>query len=516
MHTSSESMSPSDSDFATLRPTDSIEVRKAYQKALDFAFDRKNGIHNLGITGSLGSGKTSIIQSYLKSKEMQWIGVSLADFRETETEDKDNLSHKLQQKILLQLMANIPNGYPTKRIFCALCLLIVGVILWQHWIGFPMPVPATLICIVQLVDNDLLWAWIATAIIIAFISAICWMVVSIFQDIHYKIKLKFLEQLDVDIENIQSQDEFDKYLKFLLKYFDHIGTRIVLIEDVDRFGKIDIFMKLRELNKLLNDALKNDVIFIYVMKETVFSDSLEKSKFFDFIVPILPEAYEINGEGILQKKINNILRDLPQIDNMETEMESCRSLIRYIAPYIRDYRLLNNICNEFKVYAEIHSIRMKNEVSEQSTFHYYALLAVVLYKNFYPHDFEDTYHCKGVLSNIFLYCHDNALKLQQQMIKETQTIGKKIQENYVDVRRNITSWKETVLNKLDLPSKDYEIDIAEISVHHWQEFLDGDMTIVHREISVILSGWDTTEFLLSDTNGIVARGRFCNLDIGKI
>ncbi len=124
-------------NFWSLTPNDYIEVRESYKKALDFAFDKKNYIHNLGITGNLGIGKTSVIQSYLRKCNIRWIGVSLWDFA---YDNKRNRTLELEKKILLQLMVSQTKQCNMKKIFSWLFLFIVSNIFWGYYIGFPAPV----------------------------------------------------------------------------------------------------------------------------------------------------------------------------------------------------------------------------------------------------------------------------------------------------------------------------------------------------------------------------------------
>ena len=78
---------------------------------------------------------------------------------------------------------------------------------------------------------------------------------------------------------------------------------VVFIEDVDRFNTSEIFVKLRELNTLLNnyDLIKRRIVFVYAIKDDMFNDQ-DRTKFFDFIIPIIPIINSTNsGEKLLEK-----------------------------------------------------------------------------------------------------------------------------------------------------------------------------------------------------------------------
>ena len=82
-------------------------------------------------------------------------------------------------------------------------------------------------------------------------------------------------------------------VKALIKFFAKSKYTIVIFEDIDRFDDIRIFTKLREINLLLNNSpliaeRKKPIRFIYALREDIFGDETEKTKFFDFVIPIIP------------------------------------------------------------------------------------------------------------------------------------------------------------------------------------------------------------------------------------
>ena len=72
---------------------------------------------------------------------------------------------------------------------------------------------------------------------------------------------------------------------------------------MDRYDNVDIFIKLKELNFLLNSYLetnkKNRVVkFVYLIKDGLFQTK-DRTKFFDFILPIVPVVDSNTSEGHL-------------------------------------------------------------------------------------------------------------------------------------------------------------------------------------------------------------------------
>ncbi|WP_342585956.1 hypothetical protein [Zhengella mangrovi] len=67
------------SKFVNLAPTDQADKDGVYSEALDFATaDPK--VYNIALTGPYGSGKSSIIQSFLKKHPRSKLHISLAAF----------------------------------------------------------------------------------------------------------------------------------------------------------------------------------------------------------------------------------------------------------------------------------------------------------------------------------------------------------------------------------------------------------------------------------------------------
>ena len=66
-----------------------------------------------------------------------------------------------------------------------------------------------------------------------------------------------------------------------------------------------IFQKLRELNTLINSSnqVKQSVKFIFAIKDDFFSDYEERTKFFDYIVPIIPISSNANSNETIWDRL---------------------------------------------------------------------------------------------------------------------------------------------------------------------------------------------------------------------
>ena len=68
---------------------------------------------------------------------------------------------------------------------------------------------------------------------------------------------------------------FNQHLDEILYFFQCTKYNTVIIEDLDRFDTPDIFLKLRELNFLLNQSniIERKIKFVYAIKDDMFKDA---------------------------------------------------------------------------------------------------------------------------------------------------------------------------------------------------------------------------------------------------
>ena len=102
---------------------------------------------------------------------------------------------------------------------------------------------------------------------------------------------------------IEDNSIFNKHLDEILYFFQVTDYNVVIIEDLDRFGTPNIFLKLRELNQLINESkiVGRHITFIYAIKDDIFKDE-ERTKFFDFITTVIPVINPSNSNLHLRQK----------------------------------------------------------------------------------------------------------------------------------------------------------------------------------------------------------------------
>lgn len=452
--------------FQHLAPIDSVDDKTMFD-ALDYALSQTN-IHNIALTGNYGSGKSSILESYIKRNKSCWLiecffkllskapllsrlikgkkwflKISLATFAVEDKEDynlpqKENRSfseavlQKIEKSILQQILyrksgAKLPNSRfirikRTNKIdafvtaFVVLALFIVSNYFIQGEIWEYICKPFTL---------PLVWSDIALSA-----SVLLALFLFLYKLLIFVKKLRIAKlcfsNAEIEFKGNESEESLlNKYLDELLYFFEVTGYNVIIFEDLDRFNNTEIFIKLRELNTLLNnyENIHHKIVFIYALRDEVFTDS-SRTKFFDFIVPVIPVINSQNSSDMLlnQWKEN---KDSPlgKIDE---------SFLQDIGLYIDDMRLLKNSINEFKIYdkkVNREDYKSNNNTSDEKICRdRNKIFALILYKNLYPNDFALLAQDDGDLYSIIQKRNTIAKEECKQIELEIKNLENKIQE----------------------------------------------------------------------------------------
>lgn len=435
--------------YEDMAPQSDIENADVYFDALSWALKNKK-IKNVALTGPYGSGKSSVIKSYLEMHpRIKSLNISLATFDVNDDYDYETL---IEKGILKHLFYKIDsNKIPQSRyrkiknicwrqyfiiITVAVGLLLAGVIFcypdvidkvlnYFNYISQYYEISKIYVSVIVIMFSLLF---------IAVISYVLKWCISKFRiaEISIADKAKF-----TDDKNENSI--FDKALDEIIYFFEMTKYNVVFIEDVDRFNTSEIFVKLRELNTLLNnyDLIKRRIVFVYAIKDDMFNDQ-ERTKFFDFIIPIIPIINSTNsGEKLLEK-----LKFEKKEDGTEksTIYDISSKYINLISPFIEDMRLLTNICNEFSIYKQtLNSIKLRDE----------AMFSMMVFKSLYPREFSKAEAEKGVIKQAF----EDKIKFvetkkneldddKERFVKILQNIEKDVLENEQEVKAALIHYLE--------------------------------------------------------------------------
>lgn len=181
-------------------------------------------------------------------------------------------------------------------------------------------------------------------------------------------KIAFLSG-EVEAETQEKSSLLNNCLDEIVYFFSRLEPyRLVVFEDLDRLKTPNIFVKLREINKIVNNNLSGDnpLKFIYSVRDDVFSGAESRTKFFDFIIPIIPYMDRKNAFSLLNSKMERYI---------SAKNSDC---LRFTSYFIKDMRCMQNIVNEYKLFNQIVD-NTNNPVN---------LYALVFYKNTYSHDYS--------------------------------------------------------------------------------------------------------------------------------
>jgi hypothetical protein len=225
-------------------------------------------------------------------------------------------------------------------------------------------------------------------------------------------KLK-INDTEIEIGSTHQKSVMNQHLDEILYFFSVRPYNVVIIEDLDRFKQTEIFTKLREINLLLNQSEKTkskNIVFIYAVRDEMFQDK-DRTKFFDFIIPIIPTINSSNSSQILLLK------------NSDNHYELSESFIENISFVIDDMRLLHNICNEFYLYKNLLSPQLNPE----------KLFSIITYKNILPNDFVLLSNNTGILHELLNSKKVFVSQINSEIDNEIDTISaelKSLESNY--------------------------------------------------------------------------------------
>lgn len=389
-----------------------IELNEALSQA------KKEHIKNIALTGPFGSGKSSVLITLMEdfANTYKFLPISLATLQANEEQtDEDsseqheldrgegksneltntekekrieNLNRKIEYSILQQLIYREETQTVPNSRFRKIVHLTKG-----ELIKYPLCCVLTLVCFLILFEPTFVrvdsiynfFSWGSTWNTIFDFVASGWLLFAVFKITRYifrsysNSKLNKLNLKDGEIEVIENNSIFNKHLDEILYFFQVTDYNVVIIEDLDRFGTPNIFLKLRELNQLINESkiVGRHITFIYAIKDDIFKDE-ERTKFFDFITTVIPVINPSNSKDKLKSAL---------------EKKGCGNDgfsdddLSEMAFFIQDMRILTNIVNEYKQYRD----KLCNNYRLNKT----KLLGMIVYKNYYPQDFALLHRREG-------------------------------------------------------------------------------------------------------------------------
>lgn len=486
--------------FNALTPEVLKENKQIYTEALDYAFSNDD-IKNIAITGIYGSGKSTVWNTYVHQKGLSnVITVSLGKYKNNISDDDslkkvsvtklansetDGIEGKLinenrktvdidddnrvERQLINQILSQIESkkiplskyGFKSNKSIQNICLqslaflsIICSILLWITRDTF-------LLFVNELHKNFDGKSLIFLCSLLLFVPLFYYLYI-FYRGNKFRISKITFKGAEANINDDKSDESvLDRDIKELVYLLRSSGTKVVVFEDLDRYNSTSIYTKLRELNFLLNHYSKinednKPVRFVYMLKDSLFF-SKNRTKFFDFILPIVPIVDSKTSE-------NELIELLKGVENVPE-----RSLLADISLYVDDMRLLKNIVNEYIVYSEIIPL---GQIELESN----KLFALITLKNIFPNEFDLLQEDKGFIRTIFDELEYNKKKVVSNLKQKLE----KIDENIKFINSRIANDKFEAMALIissDVRPYDYQNKTMAQFLKDWSKNPDNSINI---------------------------------------
>ncbi|WP_426484564.1 hypothetical protein [Flavobacterium sp. 2] len=424
-------------NFEDFTPTTLKDKDDNYSDVLKYSIENPN-TKNVALTGPYGSGKSSILKTFeSKNLDYKYLNISLATF-----DEKVHTLKEIEYCILKQLFYKIEQ----ERIPESRFKRIVNHknVAWKAFLFFLWLVSFAYFSNISFLNEasklfsvNYYSKYYNIVYLIYFLSGIAFIVYKTMGFV-LNFKLTKFSFQDAEIENGDDKKSvnFENEIDEILYFFERNPFNVIFIEDLDRFKNTEIFIKLREINYLINNydpiKEKRKITFIYAVQDDTFKED-ERAKFFDFIIPVIPVINYSNSSIELLDKIDIKEDQIPKV------------FIKQVARYLCDKRTLISINNEYKIYKNI----IGNSLDKTK------LLAMMIYKNVEPRDFDNLNSQRGyvhsVFNNSYKLIKDTIDSLDREIIKENLKIENSKKELIKDVNELRRLYIVKFYEKLLLP-----------------------------------------------------------------
>ena len=453
-------------EYLNLSPISNAEDIEEYSENLKYCLDNDD-ILNIAISGPYGSGKSSFINTFFsKNKQYNPIWISLGEYgNKKNIKITNEYYHSIEKSIIQQLLYQVDesvlplsrfkriNAYSKSKLYFSTVAALIFILVLVE-LFFPNIITMIFnnyLNIVQLLSSILGLGSINTIIlsfsILLFLTICFYKVVEYFKN---NISIRKFKVKDVEIEVVNNYESiFNKYLDELVYFFQESGYNIVIIEDLDRLHNATIIIqKLKELNQIINSStrIKFNIKFIYAVKDNLFTNSKERTKFFDKIIPIIPISSFFSSNEIIW----NMLCKIYELDENDTFDNIDKDFINDIAIYVDEMRIINNVISEFVIYNDMIKIDDLNNKT---------LFSIVLYKNLYPSEYNKLLNKQGAIVNAFDNINTNLKKVINKIENDITSLKNELinidNEFFVSVSELKHSLFSMVLNSNKEPEYQY-------------------------------------------------------------
>lgn len=400
-------------EFEDFGPVLLSEEEDKHSKRIKYAIDNPE-ILNLALTGPMGSGKSTILKTFeYNYKQYKCLNISLATF-DKKILDTDKIEHNILKQLFYSVEhKKIPESRfkrieNLKGIKFKTFLFILWLCSISYFLKFELfnELKVTL-------HLNVYSGFLSFIYGLYFIGYSCVLIFKLMNFI-LNFKLTKFKIKDVDFDNNQDKKtiNFENEIDEILYFFERNAIDIVFFQDLDRFDESEIFIKLREINSLINNyepiKKQRKITFIYAVCDDIFKEN-ERAKFFDFIIPVIPV---INYTSSSSKLLSKLREDI-------TNKKLSKDFIDDVSLFLNDYRTIKSIFNEYQIYKSIIGSQLEN---------YNNLLAMMIYKNIEPTDFDKLNLNQGYVFSILENSKELTAEKIQKFKNRTTELNSKIED----------------------------------------------------------------------------------------
>jgi len=388
-----------------------------------------DGTYNVALTGAYGTGKSSILDKLRKDRKGAVVELSLSTIAPEIHEaggdaggkahaGAESRTNRIQKEIVKQLLYRLPPSKVPRSAFRRTSTpdrgrewglaVLSGLATFGVVFGLGLVQP-----LVEGRSSDV-WRQVVAYLLLAGVAVGgAWAVASL-----VRVRPTMSASVNTGPATVTlskaSETYFDEYLDEIVYFFQVSKSNVVVIEDIDRFGDVQVFDTLRALNGLLNSSgqVGQRIVFVYAIRDSVFEqigvtedgprdgtkepasnidrakatlERASRTKFFDVIIPVVPFVSADNARDVMSTAMKS------------DDFTINPALIRLAARHVADMRLIDNIRNEFEVYRNrlvLPDARVPGITNDM-------VFAIVLFKNTHLADFERIRHQDSTLDRLY-------------------------------------------------------------------------------------------------------------------